>query len=120
MVQQVLHPAAGAAGERTMAQRLVLCALLTDDEHFDLLITETPAIEHRPEVPAELLVARHGDPEAAVVGCLREQPGPAAILGRARVVLPGRSTVFPVLLPHGWPPLFSTRAVHPAVVTRAS
>ena len=72
--QQVLHASAGPAGERAMAQRLVLRALLTDDQDLDLLVAEPAAVEHRPEVPAELLVARQRDAEAAVVRRLGEQP----------------------------------------------
>src|SRR4026207_1245621 len=105
MVEQVLHASAGTARERAMAQRFILRALLADDQHLDLLVAETAAVEHRPEVPTELLVARHGDAGAARVRCFGEQPRPTAVLRRPRVVLPGRSTILPVLLPHGGTPV---------------
>src|SRR6185295_16444437 len=77
--QQVLHPTACSAGERTVAQRLVLRALLTDDQNLDLLVAQPPAVEHRTEVPAELLVARQRNTEAAIVRRLSKEARPAAV-----------------------------------------
>ena len=72
--QQVLHPSTCPASERTMTQRFVLRALLTDDQYLDLLVTKPSAVEHRSEMPAELLVARQRDADAAIVRCLGEEP----------------------------------------------
>ena len=88
MCEQMLHATTGTTGERAVAQRLVLGALLADDEDLDLMVAEAPAVEHRAEVPTKLLVARHRHAEAPIVRGLGEQARPAAIFRRARVVVP--------------------------------
>jgi hypothetical protein len=88
VIEQPLHASAGATRERSVAQRFVLSTLLADDEHLDLVVAETPPVEHRPEVPAELFTARERLAEPAVVRWLCEQPRPPSVLGRPRVVLP--------------------------------
>ena len=62
MAEEVLHPRAGAADERTMPERLVLRALLPDDEHTRSIARQPAAIEHRAEVPAELFTAAEARP----------------------------------------------------------
>src|SRR6266487_666738 len=96
VAQQVLHAGAGAAGEGAVRQRLVLGALLADQHHLRGAVQPAPE-EHRAVVPAERLTAEHRAPQATVVGRLREQCGPAAGRGRARIVLPG----VPALVGHG-------------------
>jgi hypothetical protein len=82
-----------------MAQRLVLRALLADDQHLDLAVPEATPIEHRSEVPAERLAAGRLDAERQVVGQPRRRAGPsagcAAVRGRARRDVPDPSTTRP-------------------------
>lgn len=88
VVQDVLHASAGPAGERAMRQRFVLSALLSDDQHTHRVVLQPPSVEHRPEVPAELLVAGDRDSDGPIVRCGGEQSRPAAVLRRTRIELP--------------------------------
>ena len=87
MAEEVLHAGAGAAGERPVGERLVLGPLLADDDDPGRPV-QPAAEEHGPEVPAERLPPEHGAAQPAVVRGVSEQLGPAAALGRPRIVLP--------------------------------
>jgi len=101
VMEEVLHPGAGSAHEGAVAQRLVLRSLLPDDEDARAAIGEPAAVEHRAEVPAELLATEHGLAEAAVVRRLGKEPCPLPARRRPRVVLPGIASTVQKRVGHG-------------------
>ena len=93
MPEEVLHARAAAAHKRSVAERLVLRALLPDHEHAHAAVGEPAAKKHRPEMPAELVPAAQRTAQAAVVRRLGEETCPFAVGRGSRVELPGVASI---------------------------
>jgi hypothetical protein len=74
--EEMLHACARAPRERPVRQRLVLCALLADDDHHGRAVQAAPK-EHRPMMPPEAVPTENRMRQATIVRGLGEQIRPA-------------------------------------------
>src|SRR4029453_5125313 len=79
MAEEVLHARSRSANEGSVSERLVLGALLADDEHARGAVGQPAGKEHRAKIPAKRAAADNRMPEAAIVRRLGEQPRPAPV-----------------------------------------
>ena len=75
-LEEMLHPRTRASRERPVRQRLVLRALLADDDHPGRTVQAAPE-EHRPVVPPEAVPTENGMRQATIVRSLGEEIRPA-------------------------------------------